>query len=70
MKSVIEQAAENDNISKIYVVNKNEVFCGAIDLRDLVIARSTSPLDDIITVSYPYLLATEQVAECIEYLKD
>lgn len=70
MKSVIEQAAENDNISKIYVVNEDEVFCGAIDLRDLVIARSTSPLDDIITVSYPYLLATEQVSECIEYLKD
>ena len=70
MKSVIEQAAENDNISKIYVVNENEIFCGAIDLRDLVIARSTSPLSDIITVSYPYLLATEQVSECIEYLKD
>ena len=70
MKSVIEQAAENDNISKIYVVNEDLVFCGAIDLRDLVIARSTSPLDEIITVSYPYLFATEQVSECIEYLKD
>ena len=70
MKSVIEQAAENDNISKIYVVNEDGIFCGAIDLRDLVIARSTSPLSDIITVSYPYLLATEQVSECIEYLKD
>ncbi len=69
MKSVIEQAAENDNISTIYVTDKNEAFCGAIDLRDLVIARSTTELKDIITESYPYIYATESVAECLEELK-
>ncbi|MBQ9481067.1 MAG: magnesium transporter [Clostridia bacterium] len=70
MKSVIDQAAENDNISTIYVVDENEAFCGAIDLRDLVIARSTQALDDIITVSYPYVYATESVEGCIEELKE
>ena len=70
MKSVIDQAAENDNISTIYVVDEGGAFCGAIDLRDLVIARSTQELDDIITVSYPYVYATESIAGCIEELKE
>ena len=69
MKSVIEQAAENDNISTIYVTGSDGSFCGAIDLRDLVIARSTTELDNIITESYPYVYATESVAESLEELK-
>jgi len=69
MKSVIRQAAENDNITKIYVVDENGFFCGAIDLRDLVIARADLPLEKIITASYPYLYATENISDCIEYLR-
>ena len=69
MKSVIEQAAENDNISTIYCTDENGKFCGAIDLRDLVIARSTQELSDIITESYPYVYATESIVACLEDLK-
>ncbi len=70
MRSVITQAAENDNISTIYVTDENGAFCGAIELRDLVIARSTQLLEEIITESYPYVYATEYIADCIEDLKD
>jgi magnesium transporter len=70
MKSMVEQAAENDNVSTIYVEDKNGVYCGAIDLRDLIIARDGSPLDDIIMTSYPYVFADESEEECIERLKD
>ncbi len=70
MRSVIDQAAENDNISTIYVTGEEEKFCGAINLRDLVIARSTQPLTDIITESYPYVYATESIVACLEDLKD
>ncbi|MBO7377806.1 MAG: magnesium transporter, partial [Clostridia bacterium] len=66
---VIDQAAEKDNISTIYVSAEGGEFCGAIDLRDLVIARSTSALDDIITESYPYVYAGEKIADVIEELK-
>lgn len=69
MKSVIEQAAENDNVSIIYVTDGADAFCGAITLRDLVLARSTDSLDSIVTVSYPYLYATESVDDCIERIK-
>ncbi len=70
MRSVISQASENDNITTIYVVNENEEFYGAIELRDLVIAREKTPLDSIITTNYPYLYASEDTKDCIERLKE
>ncbi len=70
MSSVISQAADNDNISTIYAVDENNCFYGAIELRDLVVARDTTPLDSIITTNYPYLFDRETTAECIESLKD
>jgi magnesium transporter len=70
MKSMVEQAAENDNVSTIYVENEKDEYCGAIDLRDLIVAREGSALDDIIIASYPYVYADESIEECIERLKD
>ena len=34
MKELIDQAAENDNISTIYVIDKDRTFYGAIDLKE------------------------------------
>lgn len=70
MKSLIDQAAENDNISTLYVVDEEEKFYGAIDLKDLIIARDYMDLETLITTSYPYVYAKENVSECIERLKD
>ena len=36
MSELVKQAGENDNISTLYVVDKNEHFYGAIDLKDLI----------------------------------
>ena len=70
MASLIQQAAENDNISTLYVVDDEHTFCGAVDLKDLIIARESSSLEDIIAASYPYVYARELIEECIERLKD
>lgn len=70
MKSVVEQAADNDNVSTIYVENRDGAYCGAIDLRDLIVARAGSALEDIVMMSYPSVYASEHIAECIERLKD
>ncbi len=70
MKSLVEQAAENDNISTIYAVNSKGEYVGAISLRDLVVARATSKLDDVISTAYPYLYAKDKIESCIEKLKD
>lgn len=48
MKDLIEQAAENDNISTIYVVDEDDMLVGAIDLKELIIARENTDLKEII----------------------
>lgn len=70
MTELIKQAEENDNISTLFVEDEDNVFYGAIDLKDLITARSGTSLDDIIATSFPYVYATEQVEDCIEKLKD
>ena len=69
MKELIAQAAENDNISKIYVLDDDDVLLGAIDLKELIVARDTTDLDSIITTSYPYVYAEEQIDVCLERIK-
>ena len=70
MTSLIRQAADNDNITTIYAINDDGTFCGAIELRDLIVARAGMSLEDIIATSYPFLYAGEEIEECIEDLKD
>jgi magnesium transporter len=67
---LIRQAGDNDNISTLYVVDDNNKFCGAIDLKDLIIARENDDLDSLIVYSYPYLLDHEKIAASIEKIKD
>lgn len=70
MHELIRQAGEHDNISTLYVTDESGKFSGAIDLKDLIIARQNDPLDALIVYSYPYLCADEKISDCIEKIKD
>ena len=70
MRALVAQAEENDNISTIYVIDDEDKFYGAIDLKDLIIAREYTDLEDLISHSYPYVKDHEKVADCIEQIKD
>ena len=70
MSSLISQAAKNDNISTIFVVTDQQKFYGAIDLKELIIARQGDTLEDLVVTSYPYVYAEEAIDDCIEELKD
>ena len=70
MKKVISEAAVNDNVSTIYVEDEYHHFFGVIDLRDLIIARENDDLISIIKQNYPYFYATEEVANCMNRLRD
>lgn len=70
MKMIIQQAAENDNVSTIYFIDEDETFFGAMDLRDLIIARQNDNLLDLIKTSYPYLVATELVTDCLNKIQE
>lgn len=70
MHELVQQAGENDNITTIYVVDNRKRFCGAIDLKDLIVARENVELDTLISYAYPYLLDHEKISDSIEKIKD
>lgn len=70
MHELVQQAGENDNISTIYVVDDKKCFCGAIDLKDLIIARENVDLDTLISYAYPYLYDNEKISDSLEKIKD
>lgn len=70
MNELVRQAEENDNISTIFVTDENDEFYGAIDLKELITARSSTALSDLIATSFPYVYAQESIDDCIEKLKD
>lgn len=69
MAELIRQAAENDNVSTIYVTDDTGVFYGAVDLKDLIISRARERITDITVTSYPYVYADEQTDICVEHIR-
>ena len=70
MNELVRQAGENDNISTIYVVNDKGCFCGAIDLKDLIVARENVELKTLISYAYPYLYDNEKISDSVVKIKD
>ena len=69
MKLLVEQAADNDNVSTLFVV-KDEQFYGIVELRDLIIARADADMGDIIKTSYPRVYAKTLIEDCLNDLTD
>lgn len=70
MHALVRQAGDHDNISTIYVTDDQERYFGAIDLKDLIIAREGDILTDIVSTSYSYVHDHEHISDCIERIKE
>ncbi len=70
MKKVIAEAAENDNVSTIFVLDEDEKLFGELELRDLIIARKDTDLSKIIKTNYPHYNAKSLVADVLPELKE
>lgn len=70
MKAMITQAEENDNIYTVYVCNDDDSLYGAMDLKDLIVAREHVDLEDLISHAYPYVYDHEKVSDCLEKIRD
>ncbi|MBP5254512.1 MAG: magnesium transporter [Lachnospiraceae bacterium] len=71
MRELTRQSAENDNIMTLYVVEDDEeTYYGAIDLKDLIIARKEVDLESIISTSYPHVYGHDKIADEIERIRD
>ncbi len=70
MNLLVKQAADNDNITTIYSYGNDHMYAGAVDLKDLIIARNDTPLEDILVASYPYVYGSDAVETVIDDLRD
>lgn len=70
MKTVVKEASTNDNFTIIYVVNEDDTLYGTIELKDLIKARATDSLDDIIKKSYPSIIDMTNVSDALIMVKD
>ena len=70
MKEMVRQAEDNDNIYTVYVCNEDGSFYGALDLKDLIVAREHVDLEDLISQAYPYVYDTDKVSDSLETIKD
>ncbi len=69
MRSLVRQAGKHDNINTIYVFDENNSYYGAIELRDLIVARPDTPLESIISTGYPSVNANEKIEDVMEELR-
>ena len=70
MKTVVEEASTNDNFTIIYVLNEDDTLYGTIELKDLIKARATDSLEDIIKKSYPSIVDMTNVSDALILVKD
>ena len=69
MRKLIAEAPENDNIYTLFVEDSEGRFYGAIDLKELIAARSEKPLEELIYTAFPYVYDKESISENIERLR-
>ncbi|MBO7675964.1 MAG: magnesium transporter [Erysipelotrichaceae bacterium] len=70
MRELIRQSEDNDNIDMLYVVDSNNRYCGAVDLRDLIKARESDRFNELVITSYPFLYDHEKISDFLEEIKD
>ena len=69
MKTLVSEAAENDNIYTLFAVNEDDSFYGVIDLKDLIVARSNVELENLIYTNFPFVYDKDNISENIEHLR-
>lgn len=69
MRSLIDKAAENDNIHTLFVTEDNGVFCGAVGLKELIVARSGDSFEELICTTFPFVFDKNIISENIERLR-
>ncbi len=70
MRELIRQSEDNDNIDTLYVVDSNGLFCGVVDLRDLIKARESDKFNELVITSFPVLYDHEKISDCLDEIRE
>lgn len=69
MRTLVSGAADNDNISTIFVHNEDGSFAGAIELKTLIRARSGEKFEELIYSNFPFVYDVDSVSEKAEQVR-
>jgi magnesium transporter len=67
---LVTTSKEQDYIDTIFIVDDDVAFLGYVDLKDLIIARATDTLEDIIIEDDTYVYEDESIEKAIQTIKD
>ncbi len=70
MRAMRQQAHKEENFDTLYVVDSCGKYQGAIELKDLILADSATPLQSLIDVEHPFVFADRPIDENMEQLKE
>ena len=69
MRKLIADAPDSDSISTLFVSDENGRFVGVIDLKELIVARTDTSLEELIYTNFPHVLDKDSISESIERLR-
>lgn len=67
---VITSSSDSDYIDTIYVVDDQKIVVGVIDLKDLIIARPSKDLKDIMEDDFQFVYEDAPIEKAIQTVKD
>ncbi len=70
MRQLIREAATHDNIGTLFVTDVKGQYLGAMDIKQLIIAREDTVLASLIDPDFPYVYAEEEIWEKRGELKE
>ena len=69
MKTLVAEAAENDNIYTLFVLEEDGTFYGAVDLKELIVARSDADFEALIYTNFPFVYDKDVISDNIERVR-
>ena len=68
MRQLIAEAPEHDNVYTLFVTDCDK-FYGTIELKELIVARSDRPLEELIYRTFPFVYDKESISENLERVR-
>lgn len=68
--NTIANAAENDEIDVIFFHDQNNKYVGATTIKDLIAARSGTPIEDIIDTKFPFVYEDDKFTKALRLIRD
>lgn len=68
--NTIANAAENDEIDVVFFHDEHNKYVGATSIKDLIAARKTTPIEDVIDDNFPFVYEDDKFTKALTIIRD